>query len=155
MAVFFGPENCHNIAVDIDEERHTAQVAELKACIAALVKSISVFQEEDKNQCERDQTWPLHTLVIKSHSAYIVQGVTEWLPKWKANGWKNCKGQAVANDTLWRLLDVWVRHLEADVQVLFWLVPRTANTVAESMATWVLSQPRPKPLKKPIKALKG
>lgn len=142
MAVFFGPENPCNVAVEIDEDRHTAQVAELKACIAALVKAISIFEDEKRARCEMDQTRPLHTLVIKSHSAYLVRGATEWLPKWKRNGWKNCKGQTVANDSLWRLVDIWVRHLESDVQVLFWLVPRERNLVAESMALWPLRQPR-------------
>ncbi|KAJ5247064.1 hypothetical protein N7468_002047 [Penicillium chermesinum] len=141
MAVFFGHENIYNLAVEIEEERHTVQVAELKACIAALVKAIDLFQDEKKGRCEMDQTWPLHTLVIKSHSNYIVQGISEWLPKWKANGFKNCKGKPVANDSLWRLVDLWIRHLEVNAQVLFWLVPREKNIIAESMSAWVLTQP--------------
>ena len=41
-------------------------------------------------------------------SEYLGKGLTEWLPKWKANRWrsgKRGKGKPVANADLWRELD--------------------------------------------------
>jgi ribonuclease HI len=47
-------------------------------------------------------------------SVYVGKGLTEWLPKWKANGWKRKeKGslKAVKNEDLWRELDALIaRH---------------------------------------------
>lgn len=41
-------------------------------------------------------------------SAYLKRGVTEWLPRWKAQGWKRKAGRGwepVANQDLWQELD--------------------------------------------------
>ncbi len=37
-------------------------------------------------------------------SKYVLQGITEWLPGWKANGWVGRKGP-IKNVDLWKLLD--------------------------------------------------
>ncbi|HNQ92571.1 MAG TPA: ribonuclease HI, partial [Alphaproteobacteria bacterium] len=45
---------------------------------------------------------------IKLHtdSKYVLQGVTEWLPNWKARGWKtSAKNKPVKNQDLWEALD--------------------------------------------------
>lgn len=39
-----------------------------------------------------------------SDSQYLVRGMTEWLPGWKARGWKR-KGGAIENLELWQELD--------------------------------------------------
>ena len=41
-------------------------------------------------------------------SVYVGKGLTEWVPKWKANGWKRREGKSlkpVKNEDLWRELD--------------------------------------------------
>lgn len=38
-------------------------------------------------------------------SEYLRDGVTEWLPRWKANGWRTKDSKPVKNDDLWRELD--------------------------------------------------
>ena len=38
-------------------------------------------------------------------SNYLRHGVTEWLPRWKANGWRTADKQPVKNQDLWRRLD--------------------------------------------------
>lgn len=41
-------------------------------------------------------------------SVYVGKGLSEWLQKWKANGWKRREGgrlQPVKNEDLWRELD--------------------------------------------------
>jgi ribonuclease HI len=38
-------------------------------------------------------------------SKYVLQGLTQWLPGWKAKGWKTASKQAVKNVDLWLELD--------------------------------------------------
>lgn len=44
-------------------------------------------------------------------SNYLRQGMTEWLPRWQANGWKTAARKPVKNEDLWRrLAEVSRRH---------------------------------------------
>ncbi|MEO8493746.1 MAG: ribonuclease HI [Planctomycetota bacterium] len=41
-------------------------------------------------------------------SVYVGKGLTEWMPKWKSNGWRRREGSSwkpVKNEDLWRELD--------------------------------------------------
>ena len=38
-------------------------------------------------------------------SKYVLQGITEWLPNWKARGWRTAAREPVKNQDLWELLD--------------------------------------------------
>ena len=38
-------------------------------------------------------------------SQYVLKGVTEWLPGWKAKGWRTASKQPVKNQELWQRLD--------------------------------------------------
>jgi ribonuclease HI len=38
-------------------------------------------------------------------SEYVRQGITEWLPGWKARGWRTAGKKPVKNEDLWRALD--------------------------------------------------
>lgn len=52
-------------------------------------------------------------VAIVSDSQYLVRGMREWVPSWRARGWKR-KGGPVENLTLWQqLVDAAARH---DVQ---------------------------------------
>jgi ribonuclease HI len=45
---------------------------------------------------------------IFTDSVYVGKGMIEWLPKWKANGWRRKEGTKfvpVKNEDLWRQLD--------------------------------------------------
>ncbi len=45
---------------------------------------------------------------LLTDSVYVGKGLTEWMPKWKANGWKRREGKKlveVKNEDLWRELD--------------------------------------------------
>jgi ribonuclease HI len=46
------------------------------------------------------------TLYIDSQ--YVLKGMTEWLPGWKAKGWKTATKQPVKNVDLWQRLDALV-----------------------------------------------
>ena len=49
-----------------------------------------------KKPCEVE----LHT-----DSRYVMQGITEWMPAWKARGWRTADRKPVKNDDLWMKLD--------------------------------------------------
>ena len=38
-------------------------------------------------------------------SQYVLKGITEWLPGWKAKGWRTAAKQPVKNVELWQRLD--------------------------------------------------
>jgi ribonuclease HI len=41
-------------------------------------------------------------------SVYVGKGISEWMPKWKQNGWKRREGgkmRPIKNEDLWRQLD--------------------------------------------------
>ncbi len=64
---------------------------ELLAAIAAL--------RELKSPCDVD---------LYTDSKYVKQGITEWIQRWKAQGWKRRSGKRllpVKNEDLWRTLD--------------------------------------------------
>lgn len=45
---------------------------------------------------------------LVSDSEYVGRGLAEWMPKWKANGWRRRHGnkyKEVKNEDLWRRLD--------------------------------------------------
>ena len=43
---------------------------------------------------------------LYTDSKYVKQGITQWIMKWKVNGFKNSKKKPVVNAELWRRLDV-------------------------------------------------
>ncbi len=70
------------------EPETTNNRMELMAAIAAL--------EALKEPVEVD----LHT-----DSEYLKKGITEWLPQWKARGWKTAAKKPVKNADLWQRLE--------------------------------------------------
>ncbi len=45
------------------------------------------------------------TAVIHTDSRYLHDGITLWLPQWKARGWKTADRKPVKNADLWRRLE--------------------------------------------------
>ena len=43
--------------------------------------------------------------VLVTDSAYVRDGITEWIHSWKRNGWKTAAKKPVKNEDLWRRLD--------------------------------------------------
>ncbi|HWA92021.1 MAG TPA: ribonuclease HI [Rhizomicrobium sp.] len=44
-------------------------------------------------------------VTIHTDSRYLMDGATQWVRKWKANGWKTADKKPVKNDDLWRALE--------------------------------------------------
>jgi len=65
----------------------TNQIAELTAAIEGLVRvPADAFVE------------------LVSDSQYVLKGLTEWRAGWERKGWRNSKGEPVANLALWKKL---------------------------------------------------
>ncbi|MDR2464272.1 MAG: ribonuclease HI [Holosporales bacterium] len=45
------------------------------------------------------------TLIIATDSQYLQNGVVQWMPKWKKNGWKTANNVPVKNQDLWLKID--------------------------------------------------
>ena len=46
------------------------------------------------------------SVTIHTDSRYVMDGLTQWMPRWKKNGWKTADKKPVKNEDLWRELDV-------------------------------------------------
>jgi ribonuclease HI len=58
------------------------------------------------NAVTRPMLVDLHT-----DSRYVIHGAQDWMPRWKANGWKTAAKKPVANQDLWQQLDeAVIRH---------------------------------------------
>jgi len=42
---------------------------------------------------------------LYTDSKYVRDGITDWLPRWKQNGWKTAARKPVKNEDLWRRLE--------------------------------------------------
>ena len=42
---------------------------------------------------------------VQTDSQYVIKGITEWLPSWKARGWRTADRKPVKNQDLWERLD--------------------------------------------------
>lgn len=44
-------------------------------------------------------------VTLTTDSTYVMKGLTEWLPAWKARGWRTAGRKPVKNAELWQALD--------------------------------------------------
>ena len=43
-------------------------------------------------------------VLLTTDSRYVMQGIEQWLPKWRANGWRTADKKPVKNQDLWERL---------------------------------------------------
>jgi ribonuclease HI len=44
-------------------------------------------------------------VIVHTDSRYVMDGATQWMKRWKANGWKTSDKKPVKNNDLWLMLD--------------------------------------------------
>ena len=50
-------------------------------------------------------------VLLHTDSRYVMDGIRDWMPNWKARGWKTASRKPVKNQDLWQALDAAVgRH---------------------------------------------
>lgn len=138
--VFFGPNSPMNMAGRVIEgpvDFHTSQRAELTAAFLAIEASRQYIDHGGQWECDNcPEPCAVTHLVIKSDSAYLVNGITTHVNKWRVNGWRNAKGSEVKNKELWLALDQLVSSIISDTgaAIDFWHVPRHQNQDADELA---------------------
>ncbi|KAL8712348.1 MAG: hypothetical protein Q9220_003499 [cf. Caloplaca sp. 1 TL-2023] len=100
----------------------TSDRAELRAAIVAL----------------KLRVWPgegFHTMVLARESESLMKGVCERSQEWINNGWKDSKGNEVADQDLWEILIAKLRYWDGrGLQVRFWRVRSEWNREAGQLA---------------------
>jgi ribonuclease HI len=125
-AVFFGENSAYNAWGSLpSNELHTNQRAELMSVIAAL---------EQFHECHNE--YEIGNLIIASDSAYLFDSITDYIWRWKMNGFINAKGTSVANQDLWVRLDNYCQFMlrELGLNIYFWQIDRSFNEDADEMA---------------------
>jgi len=92
----------------------TNNIMEMTAVVKAL--------EECKKIGEKDVT-------IYTDSNYVKLGITQWIHKWKTNGWKTSAGKPVANMQLWIKMDTLSQQL--NVVEWRWVKAHNGNPMNE------------------------
>lgn len=107
----------YNGTYTLVDEGATNQKAELQAAIKGL-ETYWKIEPSDLCSCE------IKTLIIKTDSKYVHDGITDWIQKWKDNNWVRAAGRPVLNKGYWQALDAEIEAIEAieatGTRVLFW-----------------------------------
>ena len=53
-------------------------------------------------------------VLVKTDSTYVINGITKWLPNWRAKGWINSAKKPVANKDLWKQLESLISNHKVD-----------------------------------------
>lgn len=78
---------------------------------------------EGLNALNRSMQVEMHT-----DSKYVMNGVTDWMARWKANGWRTATKKPVANQDLWELLDKATQHHQIEWR---WVKGHAGNELNE------------------------
>lgn len=91
---------------------HLPDTTNIKAEMTAVVEALKCTPEGSRVQ-------------LYSDNDMVCRGPTEWLPNWKANGWKKSNGKPVKNVDLWKEIDalmmtrkVTLTHVRAHTGIL-------------------------------------
>ena len=68
--------------------------------LMAVIKSLMLVKEKKSS------------VLIRSDSNYVVQGITQWIDKWVSNNWRSSKKTPVENAELWSILLAIVHQFE-------------------------------------------
>ena len=116
-AVIFDNDNKQR-NISGSEENTTNNRMELLAAIMAL--------EEVSTNSE---------ITIYTDSTYVKNGITEWVLKWKENGWKNSNKEPVKNKDLWEKLDTLCKQNIVNWKWVKGHASNKYNNLADELAT--------------------
>ncbi|KAG6817270.1 hypothetical protein H0H87_010931 [Tephrocybe sp. NHM501043] len=122
LGIIFGDvEGEHMWSIPVDDtldpgSARTSQRAELLAAIEGLrkVRELDLINANSNNSHESflagqhvdgDGGGSCGKIDIATDSEYVVKGITQWYPAWRANKWRNSQGKRRKNLDLYRRLD--------------------------------------------------
>ena len=79
---------------------------------------------------------------LHTDSQYVRTGITEWLPAWKARGWRTAAKAPVKNDDLWKRLDAARLRHEVDWRWVKGHAGHELNERADALARKGLEEAR-------------
>ena len=71
---------------------------------------------------------------LHTDSQYLRRGITEWMPRWKRNGWRTSARKPVKNADLWRALDETVERHDVSWHWVKGHSGHTGNERADALA---------------------
>ena len=77
---------------------------------------------------------------IYTDSKYVMNGITDWINRWKKNGWKTAANKPVANVDLWMQLDTAIRKHEVSWNWIRGHTGHPDNERADSLAKSAASE---------------
>ena len=77
---------------------------------------------------------------ITTDSQYVMYGITEWIHKWKKNGWKTVSKKPVKNVELWQRLDKLLSQHDVEWEWVRGHVGHPENEVADHLARKAIEQ---------------
>ena len=78
-------------------------------------------------------------IIIYTDSIYVKNGITEWIIKWKDNGWKNANKKPVKNKDLWMKLDKLCKDNKIKWEWVKGHSNNKYNNLADTLATQAIS----------------
>jgi ribonuclease HI len=93
-----------NNAFSLHESTPTSQRAERHAAISALESLSAIYNTEDRKTL-------LDEVIVKTDSAYLVNSMTFYVNKWRANGYLSAQRKPVVNQDLLKNSTAWFSTL--------------------------------------------
>jgi ribonuclease HI len=77
---------------------------------------------------------------LYTDSQYLRKGITEWLPQWKARGWKTSDRKPVKNAELWLALEQQAARHEIEWHWVRGHAGHAGNEAADSLANQAIDE---------------
>ncbi len=77
---------------------------------------------------------------IHTDSKYVMQGVNDWMPGWKARGWKTAAKKPVKNQDLWERIDSLINVHDVTFSWVKGHAGHPDNERADELATGAISR---------------
>ena len=81
-------------------------------------------------------------VVVTTDSQYVRNGITDWINRWRRNGWRTAERKPVKNSDLWRRLDELVGAHEVEWHWVKGHAGHPDNERADRLATAAIERPR-------------
>lgn len=129
--VYLASESTYNetrLLQDLDKPP-TSNRAEIEAGIQALITAMNIVEKGVDGA-------KLRMVIITTDSSYFVQGITQWVLRWKEHGVLDKRGEVIENAIRFMVLEELRRTLEESfhISVLFWHTPKEQNRDADDLA---------------------
>lgn len=82
---------------------------------------------------------------LTTDSEYLRKGITEWMVKWKKNGWKTAAKEPVKNADLWQLLDIEAKRHQVKWHWVKGHAGHPENEAADQLANAAIAAAATKP----------